>query len=325
MSGREPWLGVEVRHLAALKAVAEERSFNAAARRLGYSQSAVSQQIAKLEQIVGAELLTRPATRAQPVEPTEAGRVVLAEAEAILVRLRAADHRVRAVERGQTALVRVGLLWGVASIFLSQALERFPREAPDAELAFTEAVADGELFRGLDRGELDLAFVVLPPESGPYEFSSLLLDEFLLVVTDEHPLASEESVPLDALHRQPVLVLRRCRGTTALLGELARRGVEPEIVFRSDDSSLLAGLARPGDALLLPALHVGEHRPPLRVVRFDEEPHRSLGLSWHVERPPEGAVATFAGVCRELLAGAARLAPQRPGEPSELRVSIGAG
>src|SRR5256885_14315151 len=78
MSIMEPdrWLGIELRHLTALEAVAREGSFGRAAKSLGYTQSAVSQQIAALERIVGARLVERPGGP-RPVSPTEAGEALL--------------------------------------------------------------------------------------------------------------------------------------------------------------------------------------------------------------------------------------------------------
>jgi len=60
MRDPDSWLGVGVRHLAALDAIARERSFSRAARTLGYTQSAISQQIAMLERIIGERLIERP-------------------------------------------------------------------------------------------------------------------------------------------------------------------------------------------------------------------------------------------------------------------------
>ena len=80
---RDGWLGVEVRHLAALRAVAQEGSFGGAALALGYTQSAVSQQIATLERAVGERLVERPGGPRR-VSLTEAGVVLLRHAERIV-------------------------------------------------------------------------------------------------------------------------------------------------------------------------------------------------------------------------------------------------
>src|SRR4029453_547402 len=76
----ERWLGIEVRHLSPPAAKAQEGSFNRAARRLGYTQSAISQQIAALERAVGQQLVNRPGGPS-PVGLTAAGGLLLPHAE----------------------------------------------------------------------------------------------------------------------------------------------------------------------------------------------------------------------------------------------------
>src|SRR5947208_14695455 len=93
------WLGVELRHLAALQAVAEGGSFGRAAARLGYTQSAVSQQIATLERLVGERLVDRPGGP-RPVTITQAGTVLLRHADGIVARLRAAQADLAALRDG---------------------------------------------------------------------------------------------------------------------------------------------------------------------------------------------------------------------------------
>src|SRR3954464_14755020 len=86
---RKHWLGVEFRPLAALAAVANEGSFRGAADRLGYVQSAVSQQIAHLEKLVGVRLVER-ARGSKEVNLTSAGELLLGHADEILSRVYAA-------------------------------------------------------------------------------------------------------------------------------------------------------------------------------------------------------------------------------------------
>ena len=103
---RKHWLGIEFRHLAALAAIAEEGSFRAAADRLGYVQSAVSQQIAFLERTLDVRLIER-APGSHPVALTDAGRLILGHFEDILVKLGAAWADVEALSHGRAGAVRV--------------------------------------------------------------------------------------------------------------------------------------------------------------------------------------------------------------------------
>src|SRR5919201_385695 len=106
------WLGIELRHLTALEAVAREGSFGRAAKSLGYTQSAVSQQIAALERIVGARLVERPGGP-RPVSVTDAGELLLRHAEAIVARLAAAQADLAALADGEAGILRVGIYQSV--------------------------------------------------------------------------------------------------------------------------------------------------------------------------------------------------------------------
>src|ERR671927_1471559 len=101
------WLGIELRHLTALEAVGREGSFGRAAKSLGYTQSAVSQQIAALERIVGARLVERPGGP-RTVSLTDAGELLLRHAEALVARLAAARADIAALSAGEVGRLRVG-------------------------------------------------------------------------------------------------------------------------------------------------------------------------------------------------------------------------
>ena len=119
------WLGLDLRHLIALKAIADESSFGKAAERLGYTQSAISQQIATLERIVGLRLVERPGGP-RPISLTEAGGILLRHADAIQARLLAAKADMAALEAGDAGRLRVGTFqaWEHASFRPSCAASR---------------------------------------------------------------------------------------------------------------------------------------------------------------------------------------------------------
>ena len=93
----EWWSGVEVRHLMALRAVAQEGSFRRAALRLGYVQSAISHQIAALESLTGKRLIDR-SRGTRPIALTAAGVILLAHADVVFARVRAAQAVLAALD-----------------------------------------------------------------------------------------------------------------------------------------------------------------------------------------------------------------------------------
>ena len=108
---RSRWLGLQVRALLALVAVAEEGSFVQAARRLGYSRSTISHQISHLEAAIGESLLVR-GSGSRSVVVTPAGKIVVAHGRAVLKLLANADAQLAELarrEHGRPATTR----WGV--------------------------------------------------------------------------------------------------------------------------------------------------------------------------------------------------------------------
>src|SRR5262245_30760830 len=125
---RQQWLGVEFRHLAALAAIAEEGTFRAAADRLGYVQSAVSQQIAFLEKTLDVRLIDR-ARGNQPVTLTDAGTLMLRHFEDIVSKLGAAWADVDALGAGRAGLVRLGIATSVEARVMPHVLSRLVADA----------------------------------------------------------------------------------------------------------------------------------------------------------------------------------------------------
>src|SRR4051812_42346481 len=137
----DSWLGVELRHLAALQAVAEQGSFGRAAEKLGYTQSAVSQQIATLERIVGERLVERPGGP-RPVTLTEAGRILLRHAESIVARLQAAQADIAALAQGEAGSLHVGTFQSVGVRVLPKVIRRFRTAWPDVQIELRESHSD---------------------------------------------------------------------------------------------------------------------------------------------------------------------------------------
>src|SRR6201993_1515200 len=127
--GTDQWLGVELRHFAALEAVARTGSFGRAARELAYTQSAVSQQIAQLERIVGQKLFDRPGGPRR-VEPTKAGLQLLGHADAIVAQLDAARADMAALAEGAAGSLRVGIYQSVGAPPPPALVRRFRQQWP---------------------------------------------------------------------------------------------------------------------------------------------------------------------------------------------------
>ena len=300
------WLGLDLRHLIALKAISDAGSFGKAAERLGYTQSAISQQIATLERIVGLRLIERPGGP-RPISLTEAGRILLRHADAIQARLLAAKADMAALEAGDAGRLRVGTFQSVGARVIPTLLRRFSNLHPRVEVLLSESQNESALLQMIERGELDLTFWTLPVPSGPYETVELLTDPYVLVVPAGSPMSALRRTPtLKEIALQPLIGFNHCRAMDQVESPLASTGRTPNIVFRSDNNGTVQGLVGAGVGIsVAPRLTVDEDDPSIQVIDLQERiPPRVIGLVWHRDRHRSPAAEAFVesaiAVCREL-------------------------
>ena len=179
------------------------------ARSLGYSQSAVSEQIATLEEIVGGRTVERSPGR-RGVQPTAIGLILLRHSENITSSVNAAWADIRALSNARRTL-RVGIFPSASVRLLPPIVRALHREQPDLELLLHEALDPGELFDLVADGKLDIAFgnpTVAPPSLTTVE---LLEDPYVLLVAADHPLTTAPSVSPSEIAQLPLIDYRSIR------------------------------------------------------------------------------------------------------------------
>jgi DNA-binding transcriptional LysR family regulator len=269
---RNLWTGIEFRHLAALVAIAEEGSFRAAGERLGYVQSAISQQLAFLERTLGIRLIERgPGTG--PVALTPPGELLLRHFEEILARLSAARADVDALADGRAGMVRLGVSPNLEARFVPALL----RQLGDALRIVVTPATDEAACGAVAGNRLDAALVSAPPDDGPFARRPLLEDPIVLLVRADRPA---DPGPLIVRH------LARDTETATVTGPIAHA--------TDDDATAHALVADGLGAALLPALSVDWEDRAVTALGFEPAPPpRVVSLVWHAERELTPTLETF--------------------------------
>jgi DNA-binding transcriptional LysR family regulator len=292
---------VEIKHLIALQAVAEEGTFGKAAARLGYTQSAVSQQVAGLERIVGGTVFDRPGGPRR-VELTPLGSLLLDHADDVLRRVDATSDTVDRFLRGETGRLLVGTFQSITTSILPTIVGRMRDESPDVDIRLIES-NDKETFPGaLARGEMDVAFTL--DDGWPDLETEILFDDPYLVVTqlDEGrcgPFTTQDLVGTGLVGYQVTSCQQDIEdGLNAVVkGDL-------DWVFRTNDNIAVVALVRAGmGAAVVPRLAVDVRDPTVAVHEMDPPiPPRRVGLSWKADRTLSPVAQRFLEIAREVSA-----------------------
>lgn len=198
---------MELRHLRYFTVVAEEQNVTRAAARLHVSQPPLSRQIRDLEAELGVELFKRTA---KSLALTEAGKIFLAEARAVLLRAEQAVETVRAVANPRRATLRVGYAPSLTVKFLPRTLRSFEHDHPGVRISLHDLSSE-ECIDRLASGKIDLALTVAPPASRMrgLVFESLASYPLCCAMAVLHPLAQKKQISLRELRDERFIVYSR--------------------------------------------------------------------------------------------------------------------
>ncbi|MGH9134043.1 MAG: LysR family transcriptional regulator [Ilumatobacteraceae bacterium] len=292
---------LEMRHLFALDAVATEGTFGRAAERLGYTQSAVSQQIASFERLVGGSLFDRRGGP-RPVELTPLGEIVLEHAREILRRIDTVADDIDRFHAGDVGRLDIGTFQSISVAVLPNVIRELRRDHPGLDVRPIESDDEDVLVAKLFDGELDLTFMVgaLPAE---LDGRVLYRDPFVVVA------------PIDAVDEGPMSVRRVA--SEPMIGQydnachramesgLRAAGCTPEYVFRTNDNSAVVAMVRAGMGMAVMPLLALDLNDTTVALRPLDPPlaERVISLVWRRDRSLSPAAERFIAIAAETFAG----------------------
>jgi DNA-binding transcriptional LysR family regulator len=222
--------------------VARRLSFRRAAERLHLAQPSVSAHIRELERELGAPLFERAARR---VRLTYAGEVLLAHAERVLTEVDEARAAVSALGGEALGGLAIGTTSSLVGTLLPPVVRRLQLDAPRVTVRLGVGTSD-EIVAGLRRGDYDLGLAYLTHAEPALRVIPVLEDEFILIVSPEHPLAVRPAIQARELHGLPLIALGAETAGRAIIDRaLGDLGVRPEILmelFSSDAIKAMVGV-----------------------------------------------------------------------------------
>lgn len=277
---------MELRHLAAFVAVAEELHFGRAAERLHMAQSPLSRRIRTLEDELGAQLFER-STRS--VALTAQGDALLEHARRLLDEAALAERAVRAAGHGEVGRVSIGFAGASSYDVLPLLTRAVTSELPGIELVLRGQTYSGQALNDVADGRLDIGFAAVPVRTG-LDARVVRLERIVVALPDRHRLAGQESVALAELASEPFVSFPAAGGSA--VRDAAHRacfdaGFTPRIAQEAPDSYTMLTLvgAEVGVALMVSSaqrIHTGHvvFRP-----LSDEPPALPIALAWRADNP----------------------------------------
>jgi DNA-binding transcriptional LysR family regulator len=278
--------------LSVFRQVASEGSFTAAAKTLGYTQSAISRQVAVLEAELGTALFDR---LPRGIRLTESGRCLLPHAEALTGRLALAREDIRALRELRAGRLRVGAFPTAGAALVPAAVAAFRVSCPDVSLTLVEGLAR-DLVAQLAAGDLDVAIVTSAAEGllDGLTLRHVMDDRMFVAMHPSHRYAGRAQVRLADLAGDDWIAGRDKPEDTLLASASAT--VRPEITYVIGEWVAKQGFVAAGlGVTLIPSLAVSSVRPDIALVPLhpDDSPVRVIYAATPAGITPPAALDPF--------------------------------
>jgi DNA-binding transcriptional LysR family regulator len=265
---------IELRHLRYFLAVAETLHFSKAAERLGIAQPPLSQQIKRLEQLIGHRLFDRT-TRG--VKLTLAGQLLADRARSTMERIQDDVAQVRRLGRGEEGTLTVGYSGSIMFTELPAVIETYRRRYPKVELRLRESNTYAHIQALLD-GTIDLAFMRDGDPTEGIAMTTLIREPYVAVLPKAHALARKRMIRVGDLRNEPFILFARRMGPLAFDRTMAcceRGGFRPNIVQEGTQWPTLVRLVSAGLGVSLAPACVATVAIPGAVYRDVHAPCRT--------------------------------------------------
>lgn len=264
---------VKVSQLKAVVAVAEEGTFLGAADVLHLTQSAISQQVARLEKEIGEPVFDRPGGP-RAVQLTPVGEVVLRRARAILAQLEQGSTELDALIRGTGGRLRCGTFQSVSVQLLPAIISELIKESPGLDVVIEEELYNEDLIRRLLEGELDVAFHTVDLDEPELESITLGADPFVALIPEGSPITPKKksgSIQLTDLVKFPMIAEFEDHQDPMFVSQAVRNlGISPRYAFRTSDNGAVQAMVGAGlGVAIMPALTLDPNFPGVGVWPID--------------------------------------------------------
>jgi DNA-binding transcriptional LysR family regulator len=269
---------LDVRRMQVLRAVVTSGSVTAAATNLGYTPSAISQQVAALEKQAGVILLERVG---RGVRPTAAGRLLTEYAAVISKHVAEAETALADLRDGRTGRLVIRYFATAGAALVPPALARMRREHPGVQVDL-KLIDPEDPLPEVEQGRADLAIIVQQRDRlrPGVKLVHLLDDPYRAVLPRGHRLASKRVVDLTDLAEEPWVGNEYPPGPCleAMLNACASAGFSPNFVVESEDYATAQGFVAAGLGIsLIPRLGLGNRHPSVVVRKVrNPEPVRAI-------------------------------------------------